>query len=78
VCCGGPVGLPGLPIAAAAERERVTVLHYDGDFELIAHVTAQPSQWVVPPERFLDLSEWQAQSGQRTARGQERTFPRKP
>ena len=26
-----PVGLPGLLIAAVAERERVTVLHYDGD-----------------------------------------------
>jgi predicted nucleic acid-binding protein len=42
------VGLPGLLIAAAAERERVTVLHYDGDYELIAQVTAQPVQWVVP------------------------------
>ena len=36
---GGPiraVGLPYLLIAAVAERERVTVLHYDGDYELIA------------------------------------------
>ena len=30
------------------ERERVTVLHYDGDYELIAQVTGQPVQWVVP------------------------------
>jgi predicted nucleic acid-binding protein len=50
------VGLPDLLIAAVAERERVTVLHYDGDYELIAQVTGQPVQWV-------------AQPGQRTARG---------
>jgi len=42
------VGLPDLLIAAVAEREHVTVLHYDGDYELIAHVTAQPVKWVVP------------------------------
>ena len=42
------VGLPGLLIAAVAEREHVTVLHDDSDYELIAHVTAQPVQWVVP------------------------------
>ena len=41
-------GLPGLLIAAVAERERVTVLHYDGDYELIAQVTDQTAQWVVP------------------------------
>ena len=33
------VGLPELLIAAVAERERVTVLHYNGDYELIAQVT---------------------------------------
>src|SRR5579864_8909922 len=42
------VGLPDLLIAAVAERERVTVLHYDGDYELIALVTSQQVQWVVP------------------------------
>ena len=42
------VGLPDLLIAAVAERERVIVLHYDGDYELIAQVTGQPTQWVVP------------------------------
>jgi predicted nucleic acid-binding protein len=42
------VGLPDLLIAAVAERERVTVLHYDSDYELIAQVTGQPAQWVVP------------------------------
>jgi predicted nucleic acid-binding protein len=43
------VGLPYLLIAAVAERERVTVLHYDSDYDLIAQVTGQPAQWVVPP-----------------------------
>jgi predicted nucleic acid-binding protein len=42
------VGFPDLLIAAVAERERVTVLHYDGDYDLIAEVTGQPTQWVVP------------------------------
>jgi predicted nucleic acid-binding protein len=42
------VGLPDLLIAAVAERERVTVLHYDGDYDLITEVTGQPMQWVVP------------------------------
>jgi predicted nucleic acid-binding protein len=42
------VGLPDLLIAAVAERERLTILHYDGDYDLIAHVTGQPAQWVVP------------------------------
>jgi hypothetical protein len=38
-----------------AERERVTVLHYDGDYDLIAHVTGQPVRWVVPT-RYPSLS----------------------
>jgi len=42
------VGFPDLLIAAVAERERVTVLHYDNDYELIAQVTGQPVTWVVP------------------------------
>jgi len=42
------VGLPGLLVAAVAERERVIVIHYDSDYELIAQVTGQPMQWVVP------------------------------
>jgi predicted nucleic acid-binding protein len=41
------VGLPDLIIAAVAERERVAVLHYDADYDLIAEVTGQPAQWVV-------------------------------
>lgn len=42
------VGFPDLLVAAVAERERVTVLHYDGDYDFIAQVTNQPMQWVVP------------------------------
>jgi predicted nucleic acid-binding protein len=42
------VGFADLLTAAVAERERVTVLHYDSDFDLIARVTGQPVQWVVP------------------------------
>jgi predicted nucleic acid-binding protein len=38
-----------LVIASVAERHGATVLHYDGDFDMIAAVTGQPTQWVVPP-----------------------------
>jgi predicted nucleic acid-binding protein len=37
-----------LIVAAAAELAGLTVLHYDSDFDLIASVTGQPTQWVVP------------------------------
>lgn len=39
--------LPDLMIAATAERHSATVLHYDHDYELIAAVTGQPTQWIV-------------------------------
>ena len=42
------VGFPDLLVAAVAERERVTVLHYDGDYDLIARITRQPVRWIVP------------------------------
>ena len=42
------VGFPDLLVAAVAERERITVIHYDSDYELIAQVTGQPVAWVVP------------------------------
>src|SRR5690242_7493876 len=42
------VCFPDLLVAAVAERERVTVLHYDGDYDFIAQITGQPVQWVVP------------------------------
>lgn len=37
-----------LLIAAAAEAAGLVVLHYDHDFDLIASVTHQPVEWVVP------------------------------
>lgn len=40
--------IPDLLIAAAAEKSRLTVLHYDADFDRIADVTGQPMEWVVP------------------------------
>ncbi len=40
--------IPDLLIAAAAEELGVTVLHYDADFDVIASVTGQRCQWVVP------------------------------
>jgi predicted nucleic acid-binding protein len=42
------ISIPGLLIAATAERNDVPVLHYDHDYELIAAVTQQPTQWIVP------------------------------
>lgn len=46
------VGLPDLLIAACAERLGLTVIHCDGDFDLIAQVTGQPTRWVVDPEEL--------------------------
>ncbi len=40
--------IPDLLIAAAAETEDLTVLHYDVDFDLIASVTGQRCEWIVP------------------------------
>ncbi len=42
------VPLPDLLIAACAETTGLTVLHYDADFDRIAALTGQPTQWVVP------------------------------
>jgi predicted nucleic acid-binding protein len=42
------VGIPDLLIAAVAERERLTLLHYDSDYDFVAGITNQPIQWVVP------------------------------
>lgn len=42
------VGFPDLLIAAVAEREQVTLLHYDSDLDMITGVTGQATQWVVP------------------------------
>lgn len=43
----GP-GVPDLLIAATAEMYGATVVHYDHDFDVIAAVTAQPVEWIVP------------------------------
>jgi predicted nucleic acid-binding protein len=40
--------IPDLLVAAAAEADGLTVLHYDQDFDLIAKVTGQRCAWVVP------------------------------
>jgi predicted nucleic acid-binding protein len=42
------VGFPDLLIAAAAEVAGATVWHYDEDFDRIAEVTGQPTEWIVP------------------------------
>ncbi len=41
------VPIPDLIIAAAAEAAGLMILHYDGDFDIIAEVTRQPVEWVV-------------------------------
>jgi predicted nucleic acid-binding protein len=38
--------VPDLLIAAAAETTGLTILHYDADFDRIADVTGQRSEWV--------------------------------
>jgi predicted nucleic acid-binding protein len=38
--------LPDLVIAATAELNGATVLHYDADYDRIAEVTGQPTEWV--------------------------------
>jgi len=43
------VAIPDLMVAAVAQVEGLTVLHYDRDFDLIADITGQPTEWVVPP-----------------------------
>lgn len=40
--------IPDLIIAATAESADLTLLHYDGDYDLIAAVTGQAHEWVVP------------------------------
>jgi hypothetical protein len=42
------VAVPDLLVAAIAQVAGVTVLHYDGDFDLIATTTGQPCEWIVP------------------------------
>jgi predicted nucleic acid-binding protein len=42
----GPVDLL---LAATAELQSLTLVHYDHDFETIAKVTGQPIAWLAPP-----------------------------
>jgi predicted nucleic acid-binding protein len=41
------VSLVDALVAAVAEARKLTVLHYDADFELVAEVTGQDQEWVV-------------------------------
>ncbi|WP_405105581.1 PIN domain nuclease [Micromonospora sp. NBC_01405] len=42
------LSMADLLIAATAERHGATVLHYDGDYDMITAITGQPTTWVVP------------------------------
>ncbi|MFJ4003263.1 PIN domain nuclease [Streptomyces sp. NPDC090023] len=42
-------GAVDLLVAATAELQGLTVLHYDNDFETIASVTGQRTQWLMAP-----------------------------
>jgi len=42
------VPIPDLVIAATAEAAGLTLLHYDHDYDVIAEITRQPVEWVVP------------------------------
>ena len=40
--------VPDLLIAALAERQNLTLIHYDADYDFVTTVTGQPMRWVVP------------------------------
>lgn len=40
------LSMPDLLITATAELAGLTILHFDKDFELIAELTGQPTQWL--------------------------------
>lgn len=42
------VTIPDLLIASAAEAAGLCVLHYDADYDLVANITGQPVEWIVP------------------------------
>ncbi len=42
------VSVPDLVLAALADIEHLVVLHYDADFDLIAEITGQPCEGIVP------------------------------
>lgn len=43
------VAVPNLMVAALADVEGLTVLHYDADFDLIAAITGQATERIVEP-----------------------------
>jgi len=44
----GGAKIADLLIAAAGEAAGLVILHYDHDFDLIAEITGQPTEWIVP------------------------------
>ena len=42
-------GVIDLLTAAAAEHHGATILHHDADFDHIAAITHQPTEWITPP-----------------------------
>lgn len=44
----GGAKIADLLIAATADAAGLVVLHYDRDYDLIAQVTGQPTEWIVP------------------------------
>ena len=42
------LSMADLLISATAERHGASVLHYDGDYDMITAITGQPTTWVVP------------------------------
>ena len=42
-------GIADLLLAATAEANRLTVLHYDHDFDTVAKITGQATAWLAPP-----------------------------
>jgi predicted nucleic acid-binding protein len=42
------VKIPDLLIAACAEAAAAVVWHYDEDFDRIAKITGQPTEWIAP------------------------------
>ena len=44
-----PKAAGDLVVAATAESANLSVLHYDDDYERIAKVTGQPTEWIAAP-----------------------------
>ncbi|MGA5702229.1 PIN domain nuclease [Peterkaempfera bronchialis] len=47
--CHRSASIADLLVAITAQHHRLTVLHYDRDFETVAKVTGQPVRWLAPP-----------------------------